>query len=614
MQLWLKNIILILFVSLILSEFIFSQEIPVKKDSTQLYKDIESYSKRRGFTKFMYRLVFKPVETTSQKKANKKKQYRKLIQKSYSPFEGKIIRNINVETLDPFGYSIIDKSTAPKNFFLKSGNTLHVKSQKIAIQNLLLFRQNQLFDSLLVKESERLVRTRAYVHEVSFFVKLASKNSDSVDITIRELDKWSLFPKVLSANSGVSFNLRDNNFLGFGHEINGGFGLYNSANDFAYNLTYLTPNIRNTYISSTLQFSKDQFKNSDKGFAVDRPFFSPFARWGAGVSIAQFNKDSIYFGDTLFVPHQYKFNEHKFWVGNAVRIFKGNTEDKRTTNFVSAIGYLRIRYLEKPVEMFESHKMFFDEDFYLASIGITTRKYVQDKFIFKFGIVEDVPIGKVYSLTAGYQMKNDTGRLYFGVRFSVGNYHEWGYLSSNFEYGTFYRASQAEQGVFSAGLNYFTGLINFGKWKFRQFIKPQLTIGTNRFANDSITLNEGFGLDGYRGSTMSGTNRFLITFQTQFYAPWNFIGFRFGPYLNFSLGMLSNAESGFKGSKVYSQIGLGVQFKNENLIFSTFQISVAFYPSIPGIGRDIFKINPFKPTDFGFRDFEIGRPAAIVFQ
>ncbi|MBN1791790.1 MAG: hypothetical protein JW830_14915 [Bacteroidales bacterium] len=614
MQRWLKNITLLLFISYAAIEFAFSQETSVKKDSTSLYKDIESFSKRRKITQFMYRVFFKPAVPVSSLKTAKKKGYRKLIQKPYSTFEGKTIRNIEIETLDPFGYSITDTGAAPKNFFLKTGNRLHVKSQQIAIQNLLLFHQNQVFDSLLVKESERLVRTRGYVHDVSFFVKATSKNSDSVDVFIREMDNWSLIPKVSASNSGISVNLIDKNFVGFGHVSDNSFIWYKSTGDFAYRINYFTPNIRNTFINSTLHFSKDQFKNSVKSFAVDRPFFSPFAKWAAGVSFTQFIQDSIYFGDTLFTEHRYKSNANDFWVGNAIRIFKGNTEYERTTNFISAIRYFRIRYLEKPVEMYDTHYMFYNEDFYLASFGITTRKYVQDKYIFRFGITEDVPIGRVYSLTAGYQVKNNTGRIYFGMRFSVGNYHEWGYLSSNFEYGSFYHAGHPEQGVFTAGVNYFTGLIELGRWKFRQFLKPQVTLGIKRFTNDSITLNEGYGLDGFRSPTLTGTNRLLITSQTQLYAPWNLIGFHFGPFLIISLGMLGNEVGGFKNSKVYSQIGLGVLIKNENLVFSTFQISIVFYPSIPGKGRDIFKFNSFKTTDFGFRDFEIGKPAPVVFQ
>ena len=225
-----------------------------------------------------------------------------------------------------------------------------------------------------------------------------------------------------------------------------------------------------------------------------------------------------------------------------------------------------------------------------------------------------LPVGVVYELTGGYQVKNNSGRPYLGVRFSFGNYNEWGYLGSNFEYGAFIHASHIEQCVITAGVNYFTGLLEIGKWKIRQFVKPQVTFGINRFSYDSLTINDGFGLDGFNSSELSGTNRLLLTLQTQSYAPWSLIGFRFGPFLMCSLGMLGNDVTGFKNSKVYSQIGFGVLIKNENLVFNAFQISISFYPIIPGKGQNIFKMNSFKTTDFGFRDFEIGKPGPVLYQ
>ena len=78
--------------------------------------------------------------------------------------------------------------------------------------------------------------------------------------------------------------------------------------------------------------------------------------------------------------------------------------------------------------------------------------------------------------------------------------------------------------------------------------------------------------------------------------------------------MLGDAENGFRGSKVYSQIGVGVLIKNENLVMNTFQVSISFYPEIPGIGNNVFKFNSFQTVDFGFRDFEIGKPATVLFR
>jgi hypothetical protein len=468
---------------------------------------------------------------------------------------------------------------------------------------------------LLVKESERLVRSMGYVTDVSFTFKNASKNSDSVDVFIRELDKWSLIPDFSVSGSRVKVSLAANNFVGLGHEFNNGFSWQHTTGNSSFYTNYYIPNINNTYINSTFHYGLDEKGNTVRSFEVDRPFFSPFAKWAAGVNFTQlYLNEYVDSGDTLKIKQDYRLNAQDFWGGNALQVFKGNTENDRTTNFISAARFLRIRYLERPEVIAYNEHLFFNEDFYLGSIGISTRKYVKDKYIFKFGITEDVPIGKVYSVTGGFQQINGVDRLYAGARVSFGNYHPWGYMSANYELGTFIRSSIAEQGIFTFSVNYFTGIVEVGKWKFRQFIKPQLTIGFNRFESDSLTINDGFGIAGFNSNVLKGTSRAVLTFQTQSYSPWNFIGFRFGPYFICSFGMLGNETSGFKNSKAYSQVGLGVLIKNDNLVINTFQISLSFYPSIPGNGNNVFKINSFETQDFGFKDFEIGKPATIVFQ
>src|ERR1035437_3111087 len=106
-----KIIILIYTISVTTIGMTLAQETPAKKDSTKIYKSIETYSKRSKFNGFIYQLIFKPVATNT----TKKKVAKRLIQKSYKPFEGKIIRHINIETLDPFGYSVADTTPQPMN-------------------------------------------------------------------------------------------------------------------------------------------------------------------------------------------------------------------------------------------------------------------------------------------------------------------------------------------------------------------------------------------------------------------------------------------------------------------------------------------------------------------
>lgn len=611
----LVNITIVLFLLVFTFESGFSQNAPEKKDSSQVQKNIESFSGRHKFTRFIYHLIFKPTPAKSSIKKAKKKRPVKPIQKSYSNFEGKIIRNIHIETLDPFGYSISDTNATTHNRLLILGNQLHVKTQNLTIRNLLLIRQNQPFDSLLVKESERLVRSRNYILNVSFLIKATSEKSDSVDIYIRVIDKWSLIPGVGVSASAVKIQLTDKNFMGLGHELDNYIHWNHTNGNLSYHIKYLIPNIKNTYIQSTLIIKKDPLNNATRGFQIDRPFFSPYAKWAAGASyMYQDRYNYIHTSDSLLMLQNYKLNTQDYWAGNAIRIFKGNTENKRNTNFITTLRFLRIRYQEIPITIPGVRNIFSNEDFYLAGMGISTRKYVEDTYIFRYGLTEDVPVGRVLSLTTGYQIKNNTERMYLAAHISFGKYYPWGYMSSSYEYGTFLRSSKMEQGIFSVKVIYFTGLKELGKWKFRQFVKPQITLGINRFSSDSLTLNDGMGMDGFNSPALSGSSRMILTLQTQSYAPWNLVGFNFGPFLILSFGMLGDPDTGFRNSKVYSQIALGVLIRNRNLIISSFQLSLAYYPSIPGKGNDIFKTNSFKTTDFEFSDFEIGKPEVQQFR
>jgi hypothetical protein len=610
---WSKKLFILFFLFLI-SAFVFAQETPVKTDSTHLYKDIETYSKRNKFNTFIYRLIFKPIAIIS-KKGVKKKVYKKLIQKPYSTFQGKIIRKIDIVTLDPFGYSVSDPTVVAQSKLTKAGNDLHIKTQIIAIRNLLLIRENEPFNSFFVKESERLIRTQKFVHDVNFYVASTKLKSDSVDIFIRELDNWSIDAKAALSISHINVGLADKNFLGSGHEFQNVFSRNFSTGISSFNTNYLIPNIKTTYINSKLNLGFDGYGNIRSSVGFERPFYSPYAKWAAGISFSsQVKRDSLTNLNPLYVPLNLKFKTQDFWAGNAIQIFKGSTEEELATNLIFTIRYLRIRYNEKPTDINDPLHIYSNQDFYLAGIGISTRKYVQDTYIFKYGTIEDVPVGKVLELTGGYQLRNNAWRPYLGMRFSIGNYNEWGYISTNIEYGSFFSSSHSEQGVITASINYFTGLFEIGKWKFRQFVKPQITVGINRFSYDTLTLNDAYGIDGFNSTGMSGTSRLLFMLQTQSYAPWNLIGFHFGPFLVFSVGKLGDANSGFKNRKLYSQLGFGVLIKNENLVFKTFQISISFYPIIPGHGQDIFKINSFSTTDFGFRDFEIGKPTPVIYR
>jgi hypothetical protein len=293
---------------------------------------------------------------------------------------------------------------------------------------------------------------------------------------------------------------------------------------------------------------------------------------------------------------------------------------------------LNVQYQESPAIDYDSINFYSGETFYLGGIGISSRQFIEDEYLYNYGITEIVPVGKIYGITGGYQTKNNLGRWYIGARASFGNYYNWGYLSTNFEYGTFFNASKTEQSAFSFQANYFTNLVELGKkWKMRQFIKPQIILGKDRLKSvgDNLALNENVPFQGTYGagfqgdndagingfdSAIFGTKKFVLSLQTQLYSPWNIIGFRINPFFNYSAALLGNENIGLSKSKLYSSIGIGVLINNDYLVFNSFQFSVSFYPNIPGQGNNIFKTNSFGTTDFGLQDFDFGKPRTVIYK
>ena len=603
-----------------------AQVTKTNKDSTDLYKKIEDYSKKRKFTKTIYKLVFR---STAKKPTTDSKNIPK---QNFTPFEGKIIRHITIQSHDPFGFSFTDSTQTANSWVEKTGNFIHIKTKKFAIKNILLIKENTPLDTFLLNETERLIRSQNFIRRVQVTAKDADTSKDSVDLHIEVLDTWSLIPSGSISTSKTKLTLKNRNFLGFGHDFNNSVikSLEDKNYDYGYDMNYTIRNFKNTFIETTVAYKNDLDGYYSKVLNIERPFYSPLTRWAGGIYLdEQFRKDSLQNAQSESSLQNFKYLTQDFWGGHAFKIFHGNTEKERSTSLITSARYLHVGYSERPTRAYDSISYFANESFYLGSIGIASRQFVKDDYIFRDGTIEDVPVGTIYAVTGGYQRKNQHNRMYVGVRASHGNYFNWGYLSTNFEIGTFLDRSHLEQTTISLQANYFTRLISLGgHWKMRQFVKPQILIGTNRLASpgDRITIDQnnrfkgvydnyyvlknGAGIPGF-DSDLMGTKKYVLALQTQFYSPWDVMGFRLNPYVNLSAAMLGEEGSSLLNNKLYSSIGVGVIIRNDYLTFSSFQLSFSFYPKIPGHGDNVFKTNAFATKDFGFPNFELGKPKPV---
>lgn len=590
----------------------------VKEKNDQKYKKLENYSKRKKFTRFLHKLIFKPVQQKKSSQARRKvKDRTPEMQNTYDRYEGKIVRRIIVETLDPFGYSVSDTTRKPDNSLHRFGNRVHLKTKEFAIKNLLLFKRNEPLDSLLIKDSERLIRSQRYVRRVAITPRPISAASDSVDVYIRVLDSWSLIPNGSASGSSTSFNLTERNFLGLGHQFENDFDKRFRTGKTSYLARYTVPNIMNTYINSTLTYQIWKGDNWVKSFGVQRNFFSAYTKWAGGVYVeSRFQRDTLPNAQQEWNWQNFKSDSQDYWAGYAFKIYKGETEEARTTRLVTTARYYNRNYKETPTIEYDSIGFYSGEQLYLGSIGLTSRKFVQDKFLFNYDIVEDIPIGKVYSVTFGRQDKNKQHRLYLGGRYAFGNYYSWGYFSVNTEVGSFFYKDYTQQTTLRIESLYFTNIKTIGSWRMRHFISPTIVMGDNRMPiyTDQLNINNDNGIQGFDSRTLKGTKKILLTLQTQTFSPWNISGFRINPFANVTLGVIGDEQHKLYEGPVYAKFGVGVLLYNDYLIFNSFQISFAYYPNIPDQGYNIFKTNSIQNTDVRLPSFEVGEPLVVPYQ
>ena len=578
----------------------------------KIYQDIHDLSKKSRFNKFVYKLLFRSSALSVEAVVPDRTKQKKALMVSKS--NGKIIRTISIETLDPFGYSIRDESRVPRRGIDRFGNAIHVKTKVFTIRNLVLFKKNERCDSLLLKETERLIRSQRYIREVVVIPVPVATASDSVDIKIRVLDSWTLIPNGSLSGNQSSVKLTERNILGFGHQISGEIENKFTPKVQAIFAQYSVSNIKNSFVRLDLDYSNEYNNDSRRSLAINRPFYSVVARNAGGFQIENRRYTEFFpVADTLIgVPTKYEYVD--YWYGHAFKINGENTFDQKTTNLILAYSYNRKAYLLDPGILFDETNFFATEKNSIGYIGISKQRFYQDKFIFNYEITEDIPYGENMALILGYQNKADRSRWYSGISISKGKKYTFGYLSTFMEWGSFYTKGVTEQTAFKVGFNYFSPLLYIGNWKLRQFIKPTYIWGNNRDSSfkDQLTLNNYYGIEGFN-NRLTGTQKWLVSLQTQTYIPGSWNGFRFSPYLNVSMGSLANKNALF-ASKVYSKFSIGVQINNDYLVFNSFQISLSYYPSIPFEGDNLLKTNSFENTDLTISDFQLGKPAYIRYE
>lgn len=498
---------------------------------------------------------------------------------NFIPYHHKIIRKITFKQLDVFGPTIDDTSNVASNWLEKTGNKLHFKTKYYLLRNNLIIKEGDPLDPLKLADNERLLREAPYIHDAKFFVKEISSQNDSVDIFIVIKDVWSkaFDVKINNINSGT-FSIWDRNIFGFAHENQNNI-FWNSRleSQIGYEGTYSVPNIGGSFIRGKGSYM-DKFGNKTYGIFFERNFYTPNIKYAGGLSFYKTNKPDyfVYPDTTILSPVAYTKSD--LWIGRSFSLFESELKSRKNLSITFRVTNTNIS--KRP---FLSEDLFYNyhnRTLYLSSVSFTKQSYFKSNLIYNFGRAEDIPLGLHLELKGGFETNEFKSRSFLGVQAGWASYNDKaGYVHLRLGHEGFTNVDKKiEQGVVFARFNHFTPLLRYKRLKFRHFVDIEYTKGINRYKDEFLTLNDGYGLTGLVNDSLKGNERLNLHFETVCFSPWYFYDFRFVFFASAEMSIFGNSKDLLNNS-FYSGLSMGVRIRNERLVFNTIELRFNIYPN-----------------------------------
>lgn len=426
------------------------------------------------------------------------------------------------ETLPVIGSIIIDNNNvfdtsdeAESTWLHRTGNSIRIKTRKMVIERQLLFKSGDIYDPLLLAESERLLRSNSYIKTAQI---LPGRICDGkLEIEVITTDSWTLTPSLSFGRSGgvnnTSIEIEEHNVLGYGKELN--LSSRNGSERDQNILLYVDNNL----FGSRNVLSAEYQDNSDGrvyGLSTGLPFFQFASDHAWGINARSTIQDISIYEDGLviggFGRDDTSFNTYYAWADAATR----TSVDRYW------IGW---SYDEETSFESENHPAtILPEDTIYSSpfIGWQHRKqlYIKTMNLYGVAVTEDISIGYNADIQLGW-INQDWG--------STSNY-----LSLAASYSRGYQPNKTELMLWGLNIN---GLQNsstskdaivsaHGSWflfhdeRSRLQLRGLVEYGSNLSVDNQLSIGGDSGLRGYPLKYQNGDRKFLFSLEERYFFEW----------------------------------------------------------------------------------------------
>jgi len=196
--------------------------------------------------------------------------------------QGARVGAIHIEVEDVFDSDKPGESALP----YRLANRLHPRTRTEVIRSQLLFQESEPYSRQRVAETERLLRSRAYLYDAWIEPTCYHPVDQTVDLKVRVRDVWSLNPGISFNRKGgannAGFGIEDQDFLGRGESVSAEWG--RNVDRDTLILEYTDPQILGSWWRGRVAYS-DNSDGSLTDLQLGRPFYSLDTRWSAGTRV-----------------------------------------------------------------------------------------------------------------------------------------------------------------------------------------------------------------------------------------------------------------------------------------------------------------------------------------
>ena len=204
--------------------------------------------------------------------------------------EGAIIGRVIIEKQNVFDTS---KPAENKSIF-RLANRWHIITRDRIIAQQLLFATGDAFSQRLLEESERLLRANNFLYDAK--ISPLRYADGVVDIRVRTRDLWTLMPGFSVSRTGgenrTRVELSEQNLVGLGVRLRVSY--VDNVDRSSTSFDYSDRNLGQTWTSALFKVS-DSSDGGTVQFKVMRPFYALDARWSAGASFFDDEREESFY-------------------------------------------------------------------------------------------------------------------------------------------------------------------------------------------------------------------------------------------------------------------------------------------------------------------------------